>query len=391
MAMMEGLEEAAGLASPSAQLRAAFDHANGTTTNNNNNNNNNTFFASSASHTVFPSTYTVGQQPSKGNSLHNHEHGDNVHSSDIRSRSPSHQRIHSQTPSQGQSRPPDTHDLTDAELEDMILHPWAESSRIEFHQKFNTSNPTYKNKLRLNPAAEARVRFFLLHPNSPIDPNSPADARLKARSRSYTLHPWTPHGHLYRADNGPTLRRHVSETEVWGLLTDEHVRSGHKGRDRMLSIIKERYVGYTLEELMFVLSTCRVCQRARTGSNSGPGAAEISQRLRASLGSMHLSPSEPLSNDVSLRPPIMADVQTLQRGVGDQSMATPSATLTGAMHAPTAPMDGTRQPLLPQGQYNAHLGIIRPTHVPDGAEMRKSKYAPDEKGLVMYDVPDWYC
>lgn len=335
----------------------------------------NLFFPSSASHTytLFPATATASA------SNINHLHGHDDHDSTSPSATPSGQENH------------DTDDnipLSDADLNEIVSHPWTESSKHEFYTKFNASNPTYKNKLRLAPDAEQRVRHFLLNPSSHLDPNSPADARLKARSKSYTLHPFHSSGILYRNDS-TTLRRHVSEAEVWELLTSEHVKSGHKGRDRMLSLIKERFIGYTLDELMFVLGTCRVCARARMGGSGGVGV-ELAQRVRMSLGVQQAAEARDAQLHEQARQVLAGAVPQMRQNTGGPvntaARAVPNVRAVPPAFAQMANgRPSSQQVLQAQRMGNKKLMLGAQAEPP-----RRSLYAPNEKGLVTYDVPDWY-
>lgn len=66
--------------------------------------------------------------------------------------------------------------------------------------------------------------------------------------------------HLYRKESRlQQPRRHVAAGEVFDVLTAEHLQSGHQGRDKMLKILEAKYIGYTKDELMFVLDRCSVC------------------------------------------------------------------------------------------------------------------------------------
>lgn len=57
--------------------------------------------------------------------------------------------------------------VTDNNAVDAHTHPWSASARADFHKHFSRDNPSYKNKLRLTPHAESRVRYFLLNPHAP--------------------------------------------------------------------------------------------------------------------------------------------------------------------------------------------------------------------------------
>lgn len=428
---MEGMEEAASLdarspsyttppqirsPSPSSQLVSEYAAAA----------NNSLFFASSASHTLFPAA-TPGTGHHHDNDLNDNdneeeeeEDGEEEEREDLASPSPPSENNQQQpqpngttitttttTPStQPQPSQQQAPTLSDADLEDIITHPWTQASKLEFHKKFNPANPSYKNKLRLPASAEARVRHFLLQPHAPLDPNSPADARLKARAKSYTLHPFSPQGFLYRNDTGTLLRRHVGEHEVWGLLTNEHVRSGHKGRDRMLSLIKERFVGYTLEELMFVLGSCRVCQRARMvgnglghqGQPQSQVGLEMAQRVKASLGAVQMAAVAAAASD-AVYAGAAVPVNAIGMGSAHARLPETSLNFISAAHPrpPSLPVSYAEPqrsspyqhpPPFKLGNKRAFAGTVGARAA--DTTRRRSLYATNERGLVAYDVPDWY-
>ena len=431
MMMMEGIEEAASLdpsspnyatppriqsrsSSPSAQLTSVF----ATTTPGN------FFYPSSASHTIFPpsittfpssATTTTTTTSSTNQTKNNHNIISSSSSSSVAngdSHVSSSRHNDTTSPSDADTTPiASGPPISEADLEEIITNPWNGQSRTEFHRKFNPAlNSTYKNKLRLAPDAEARVRHFLLHPQSPLDPNSPSDARLKARSKSYTLFPYAPHGHLYRTETTAagsgsgvpgvtTLRRHVGEREVWDLLTSEHMKSGHKGRDRMLALIKERFVGYTLEELMFVLGSCRVCARAR---GVGGGGVELARRVRRSLGVVGVQQQESPPPLVVVSPAAQGAARREGRMGGAQSGSGAVAGV-GVAALPVASQARTVPPAMAQLQQQilAQQQVVQGQQRQGNKRMmfagrtepqpKRSLYAPDERGMVAYDVPDWYC
>lgn len=367
------------------------------------------------------STPVITQEDNNGNNKSNNDNVTNDSSNKTDRNGPN----DSQTP-----------DTTDDDLNELIANPWTPSMKQDFYKKFNFNNPAYKNKLRLYPHAEQRVRYFLLNPDAPLDPSLSSDARLKLRAKGYTLQPLLPNGTLYRNEStiaSTTLRQHVSEANVWNILTSEHVKSGHKGRDRMLSLIKDRFVGYTLEELMFVLGTCRLCARARMSGSGGmslgsrgsqnqnqqvlkPGRKQKSQlpQLTQSSAQMQQSPSPsllgPQLTPLAPRPESQQEHLLQEQAIQEQGLRKQKVRILPAPkhsrfgtriegirgpqqsapgHAPTTVTPFTQPlpqqhplPQLPQQQQQSSpLGI--------GA-VRRGLFAPNELGLVAYDVPDWY-
>lgn len=281
--------------------------------------------------------------------------------------------VHHPATGQTTETAPASRESADDDDVDIHLHPWTTAARHDFHTRFSFSNPTYKNKLRLTPQAESRVRHYVLNPNlqaSTLTPHSSlpdhTEARFKARSKHWTLRPYTPGGTLYRSD-GQTLRRHISSDEVWALLTSEHVRLGHRGRDRMLNHLKERYIGYTLDELMFVLQHCRVCSAIKA-------LGDASAWKRASVGGAEGGGQ-------------VLGVQRLP-SPGFAGMPTQDAVEAAAATVSLAPpIHPQYVPVMPAYAQQTALGGYAGVQLPP----RRNMYAPVENGLVRYDVPDWYC
>lgn len=291
--------------------------------------------------------------------------------------------------------PPAAHPISQSTAA-LLAEPWPPETSTEFHSRFSASNPTYKNKLRLSTSHESRIRYFLTHPHAPPHPNNPTDARLKNRSRNFMLAPpspttrssssssSTPKQALYRTD-GANVRRHINEAEIWDFLTREHVRSGHKGRDRMLASMRNDYIGYTLEELMFVLQSCRVCRAAKTTAGAASASASTSTSTSAS------ATAEGNEDEVRMQ---------LRQRLGK------AAAMARAGHWQVGQTAPRRYTVLEEGggfgneeeaddederaaweRAEKAFGMMGQ----DGGELRKSLYAPDEAtGLVRYDVPDWY-
>lgn len=415
MSMMEGIEEYATpphirSPSPSTQLVTGDVGYDGE-------HNHYPFFASSASHTLFPAI-TLDQEDDHNNHNHNHEehHDEDENDQDdvqfISSVLQPNNQSHIQpSSSSSQSHQPlqqnqlqqELRDISDEDLEELILNPWTDSSHKTFHHKFSPANPSYKNKLRLNPHAESRVRHFVMNPTSGLDPRYPSDARLKNRSKAYTLHPRTPTGQLYRSDTATGIvRRHVGSGEVWDMLTNEHVRSGHKGRDKMLSLIKEKFIGYTLEEVMFVLYECRVCQRAKLGIGTVGGkdaiGVELAQRVKAAAkqGDGAAREGETPAGLVDIAPAVGTGRNMVEYTTGvadtDGQRTGGIASVVGATY-PASLIDPAIARLSPHQQGLQQVQRAdgkRVATTQGGTDRRQNRFTPNHMGLVEYDYPDWF-
>jgi hypothetical protein len=131
---------------------------------------------------------------------------------------------------------------------------WTGFARFGFNAMLASAD--YKNKLRLKQDKLDRIVYFLAHPEAKSRERDRADAQAKHQARQWTLQG----GVLYR--KGPQrdqLRRHVPSYEVFDILTAEHIQSVHLGRDKMLKLLEVKYIGYTKDELMYVLEHCLVC------------------------------------------------------------------------------------------------------------------------------------
>ena len=134
---------------------------------------------------------------------------------------------------------------------------WSDDARRAFQTMITA--PGYVNRYRLRPNKGQRFVYHLQNPDAePTNPDGTKDHQTKYQAANWTVH----NGHLYRKPHSrrvSTLRRHLDEYQVWDVLTREHLRSGHLGRDKLRKVLERRYIGYTVREIMFVLRECRRC------------------------------------------------------------------------------------------------------------------------------------
>ena len=162
---------------------------------------------------------------------------------------------------EGQPRPPvsTAHDFEDDILNDHDLvvqraQTWTGITRFGFNAML--ASPEYKNKLRLKPDKMERIVYFLTKPDAKIRDGDRADSQAKHQARLWMYQ----NGILYRRESRlQQPRRHVSASEVFNILTAEHLRSGHHGRDKLLRVLEVKYIGYTKPEVMYILDHCPVC------------------------------------------------------------------------------------------------------------------------------------
>lgn len=144
--------------------------------------------------------------------------------------------------------------LSDKDLARERAQTWTGLSRFGFNAML--ASPEYKNKLRLKPDKMERILYFLTAVEAKSREKDRADAQAKHQAQQWFLED----GILYRKDSRlEQPRRHVAADEAFDILTAEHLKSGHHGRDKMLKVLEAKYIGYTKDELMFVLEHCLVC------------------------------------------------------------------------------------------------------------------------------------
>ena len=144
--------------------------------------------------------------------------------------------------------------LQDHELAVERSQNWTGLTRFGFNAML--ASPEYKNKLRLKPDKMDRIIYFLTVPDAKSRERDRVDAQAKHQAQRWMYQ----EGVLYRKESRlQQPRRHVSADEVFDILTAEHLRSGHHGRDKMLKVLETKYIGYTKDELMYILDRCLVC------------------------------------------------------------------------------------------------------------------------------------
>lgn len=138
---------------------------------------------------------------------------------------------------------------------------WTGLARFGFNAML--ASPGHKNKTRLNPDKLARISEFLVNPNTKSRERDPGDAQMKHQSQQWLLS--SSDGRMYRRPDPthPQMRQHVGAREAFDILTAEHLRGGHCGRDKMLKSLEARYIGYTKDEVMYVLHHCLVCSERK--------------------------------------------------------------------------------------------------------------------------------
>lgn len=131
---------------------------------------------------------------------------------------------------------------------------WTGVARFGFNAMLASAD--YKNKLRLKNDKMERILYFLTIPDAKSREKDRIDAQAKHQAQQWFLHD----GILYRKESRlPHPRRHVAAHESFDIITAEHLRSKHCGRDKMLKVLEAKYIGYTKDELMYVLDHCSIC------------------------------------------------------------------------------------------------------------------------------------
>jgi hypothetical protein len=134
---------------------------------------------------------------------------------------------------------------------------WSTESRKAFHEMVTA--PGYINRYRLHMKKRERMMQYLQNPDrEPLLCDGSRDHQTKYQAAHWTV----MNGKLYRKPESGRVaryRRHLDDFEAWDVLTLEHLRSGHLGRDKLRKVLEQNYIGYTLQEIMFVLKECKKC------------------------------------------------------------------------------------------------------------------------------------
>jgi hypothetical protein len=134
---------------------------------------------------------------------------------------------------------------------------WSSESRKAFHEMVTV--PGYINRYRLHMKKRERMMQYLQNPDrEPLLCDGSRDHQTKYQAAHWTV----MNGKLYRKPESGRVaryRRHLDDFEAWDVLTLEHLRSGHLGRDKLRKVLEQNYIGYTLQEIMFVLKECKKC------------------------------------------------------------------------------------------------------------------------------------
>ena len=71
------------------------------------------------------------------------------------------------------------------------------------------------------------------------------------------------------SQGGETIRYFVKDSEIFDVLHESHLSIGHKGRDAMDNLIKQRYVNVTQADILMYLSFCRPCHEKKKTKRKG--------------------------------------------------------------------------------------------------------------------------
>lgn len=75
------------------------------------------------------------------------------------------------------------------------------------------------------------------------------------------------------SDAGSPVRFYVETEEIFDLINQAHLATGHGGRNRLLKELKKKYKNITCEEIMAYLNLCRTCRKkdkvAKKGAERG--------------------------------------------------------------------------------------------------------------------------
>jgi hypothetical protein len=136
------------------------------------------------------------------------------------------------------------------------------------------------------------MHIFLDNPT--LKPENPTESRLKHRAISeFEL----IHNKLYRKPDSkfPNPRYVVPESEAFDAIANEHLQLLHAGREKVWTIIQQRYYGITRLEVAFILKLCKNCALNRPSTIKAPLVPIISgrawERVQIDLIDMRHEPS----------------------------------------------------------------------------------------------------
>jgi len=173
---------------------------------------------------------------------------------------------------------------------------WSEGARKGFHEMVTAEG--YVNRYRMHMKKKQRMIAQLEDPELEITLcDGSKDHQTKYQSANWTL----KDGFLYRkpeAGRVGKLRRHLDELEAWEVISREHLLSGHLGRDKLRKRLEQKYIGYTLQEIMFVLKECNRCGgKEKHGPATSEKSLPVSSTVPASQESLSgINVTGPLSS-----------------------------------------------------------------------------------------------
>lgn len=172
------------------------------------------------------------------------------------------------------------------ELEEERAELWSPEARKAFHEMVTA--PGYINRYRLHMKKRERMMQFLQNPDKePMLCDGSRDHQTKYQAAHWAV----LNGKLYRKPESGRVgrfRRHLDDFEAWDVLTAEHIRSGHLGRDKLRKVLEQKYIGYTLQEIMFVLKECKKC--SGRGPNAERKDSEEDIQMLDALGLENIGP-----------------------------------------------------------------------------------------------------
>jgi len=170
------------------------------------------------------------------------------------------------------------------------INPFPNDVRNAFQAYIQGSQ--YINRERIEYSKWNRLHVFLDDPT--LKPKTPSESRLKHRAiTEFEL----THNKLYRQpDNRHLVSRYVvPESVAFDIIANEHLQLLHAGREKVWSVVQQKYYGINRQEVAFVLKLCKNCALNRPAATKAPLQPIITgrawERVQIDLIDMRHEPS----------------------------------------------------------------------------------------------------
>lgn len=172
---------------------------------------------------------------------------------------------------------------------------WADDSRLAFIQQFSRES----HLLMVEPDRERLIRHYVLSPDARA--STKRQYRYRTDAKEYVLEGEA----LYHETSEGGVRKRVqqltSAQQVWEVITAEHCRSGHGGRDSVKERLGKRWRGWNRKDIQFIINRCQTCAGKGNGSLAHGSVDRVLYRLQVDLLNYQTRPSGPFGWVLHLR------------------------------------------------------------------------------------------